>query len=353
MGSQVRGKPLHLTTHVIFMNFSIWLVSYNGGCSDDLCLLAGRFLLGEPRRSFGSAVTSFELYAWLKTHGRGWMKQRWDAAAKELPRVAFLRKYARFDISFLTSLQVADFPDLGAEDDFERKQTAAESLRSFRALCHEIASALQLAKQRLKKTDDFDWDAFAAQLSQQLDKVPKTTRELASLLKQLRKPVTEPRTDSPSPPRLSARALRRKPRIVAIAHDEHHANHIGRLSDGRQFFLTTPFVPAIGGAGCEFVALYLFDKRGRFLKAQIDNLGPRPKMDEQQARSLFERRLAQLGSVKHCRIRVQPFEVRRFGTIFGLVPRPLEDDEDGWCVAAQPGDYMAFFSPWNSGDYDT
>jgi hypothetical protein len=263
----------------------------------------------------------------------------------DLPRVAFLRRYARFDISFLSSL--------GTEEDFESKRTAVESLKLFRALCHEIASALQLAKQRLKKADDFDWDAFAAQINRQLEKLPRTTRELAELLKRLRKVITAPCTDPPLPSRLSARTLRKKPRIIAIDHDEHHANHVGRLSNGRQFFLTTPFVPAGARAGREFVALYLFDQSGRFLEARIDSLGTRAEVDEQHARSVFHRRLAQLGPVRYCRIRVQPFEVRRFGTAFGLVPRPLEDDEDEWCVEAQPGDYMAFFKPWNSGDYDT
>jgi hypothetical protein len=155
------------------MKFSIRVVTYNGMCSDDLSELAGRFLLAGPRRSFGSAVTSFELYAWVKTRGRGWMKKRWDGWSKERPRVAFLRRYARFDISFLSSLRAADFPYLGAEKDWERKRTAAESLKFFRALCHEIAPALQLAKQRLKKTDDFDWDAFAAQFEPADGQAPK------------------------------------------------------------------------------------------------------------------------------------------------------------------------------------
>jgi hypothetical protein len=46
--------------------------------------------------------------------------------------------------------------------------------------------------------------------------------------------------------------------------------------------------------------------------------------------------------------------VQRFGTTFGLVPRaPDEDDEDGrWSVEMHPGNYMAFFEPWE-GDYDT
>src|SRR5207237_5282554 len=128
------------------------------------------------------------LYAWVKTRSRalptlGWMKKRWDERSKDLPRVAYLRRYARFDISFVSSL--------GSEEDFERKRTTSESLKLFRALSHEIAFALQLAKQRLKKTDDFDWDAFAAQMSRQLDKLPTTRREFAELLKRL-KASTEP-----------------------------------------------------------------------------------------------------------------------------------------------------------------
>ncbi len=145
-----------------------------------------------------------------------------------------------------------------------------------------------------------------------------------------------------------------KPTIIAIDHDDYHASHVGRLSDGRQFFLTTPFVPAIGGsAGREFVALYLFDKRGRFLEAQVDDMGTRAELDEQRALSKFEQRLAELGPVEYDRIEVQPFEIERFDTIFGLVPRPPEQDDDDWWVELQPGNYMAFHEPWDSGEYDT
>jgi len=145
-----------------------------------------------------------------------------------------------------------------------------------------------------------------------------------------------------------------KPKLIAIEHDDHHASHIGSLPDGRQFFLTTPFVPAIGSeAGREFVALFLFDKRGRFLEARIDDLGTRAELDEARARSAFEQRLAELGPVEYGRIEVQPFEVERFGTAFGLIQRPPEEDDDEWAVEMQPGNYMAFFEPWDSGYYDT
>lgn len=145
-----------------------------------------------------------------------------------------------------------------------------------------------------------------------------------------------------------------KPDLIAIEHDDYHAKHIGCLPDGRQFFLTSPFVPAIGGsAGREFVALFLFDEHGRFLEARIDDLGTRAELDQQRASSAYEQRLAELGEVDFCRIEVQPFEVERFETTFGLVPRPPEEDDDVWAVELQPGNYMAFFEPWDSGDYDT
>ena len=145
-----------------------------------------------------------------------------------------------------------------------------------------------------------------------------------------------------------------KPDIIAIEHDDYHAKNIGCLSDGRQFFLTTPFIPAMGGrAGKEFVALFLFDQGGVFLEARIDDLGTRAELDSQKATSVFENRLKELGEVDYCRIEVRPFQVERFGITFGLVPRQPEDEDDVWAVEMQPGNYMAFFEPWDSGEYDT
>jgi len=145
-----------------------------------------------------------------------------------------------------------------------------------------------------------------------------------------------------------------QPNLIAIEHDEYHASHVGCLRDGQQFFLTTPFVPAMDSdAGREFLALYLFDEHGRFVEARIDDLGPRASLDRDHARSLLEQRVTELGEIEYGRIEVQPFELERFGVKFGLVVRQPEDEEDAWAVEAQPGNYMAFFEPWDSGEYDT
>ncbi|AWH28279.1 hypothetical protein [Stenotrophomonas sp. YAU14A_MKIMI4_1] len=144
------------------------------------------------------------------------------------------------------------------------------------------------------------------------------------------------------------------PERIAIDPDDHYADCIGRTEDGRQFILTTPFEPATRRQpGCEYIALYLFDADGALLDAQIDSLGPRDQVDAQQHRAIRQARLHALGAIEHRRVQVAPFAVEQFGTTFGLVARAPEDEDDLWAVEMQPGNYMAFFEPWDSGVYDT
>jgi hypothetical protein len=101
------------------------------------------------------------------------------------------------------------------------------------------------------------------------------------------------------------------PSLIAIDHDDYHAEHVGRTADGRQFFLTTPFEPAIGGkAGCEYVALLFFDSAGKFLEAKIESFGPRASLDEAKRRGLYEEWLSELGHVSFERIEVAPFSAQ-------------------------------------------
>jgi hypothetical protein len=142
--------------------------------------------------------------------------------------------------------------------------------------------------------------------------------------------------------------VKRAPKLVAINHDEYHARHVGRTADGRQFFLTTPFIPGKR----EFLALYLFDGQGNLLDARIDDLGMRGQLNKEHVNALIEARLAELGDVTFQRIKVAPFRVERFGTEFGLISQAPEDDGDDWRVSVEPGDYMVCYPPWD-GDYDT
>ena len=144
------------------------------------------------------------------------------------------------------------------------------------------------------------------------------------------------------------------PEIIAINNDDFHAKHVGHTADGRQFILTTPFEPQIGNRkGSEYVALYLFDANGRLLEAKIEDFGPRATLDDNKRRQEYDRLLQELGNVTLDRIEVAPFMVERFGTTFGLIVRRPEEEEDIWAMEMQPGNYMAFFEPWDSGEYDT
>ncbi len=144
------------------------------------------------------------------------------------------------------------------------------------------------------------------------------------------------------------------PTLIAINHDNHHATHVGRTFDGKQFFVTTPFVPAIDGKiGQDYVALYLFNLEGSFLEAKIDALGTRSESTYKAAEQICARRIEEIGPVEYQRIEVQPFQIEHDGIIFGLVPYPPDEDSEDWWITAEPGDYIAFYEPWDSGEYDT
>ena len=144
------------------------------------------------------------------------------------------------------------------------------------------------------------------------------------------------------------------PDIIAINHDDYRAEYVGRTANGMQFILTTPFEPASSGhKGSEFSALYLFDTKGELVEAKIEDFGPRTTLDHEKLREVRDRWLQELGQVTYDRVEVAPFALERFGTTFGLVLREPEEEDDPWAVEMQPGNYMAFFEPWDSGDYDT
>jgi hypothetical protein len=150
--------------------------------------------------------------------------------------------------------------------------------------------------------------------------------------------------------------MERIPKLIAIDHDDYTARHVGHTSDGRQFFLTSPFVPAgtsDAPAGREFLALYVFDEHGSLVEAFIDDLGSRSSLDEAHAVRRRNEHLTSLGQITFDRIEIAPFTVERFGVEFGFIPQEPDDPEDDWSIVAEPGNYMCFWPPWDSGEYDT
>lgn len=146
------------------------------------------------------------------------------------------------------------------------------------------------------------------------------------------------------------------PDRICIGHDDYYAKFVGRTQDGKQFFITQPFVPY----GHDFVVRYLFDQDGKFLNATIHDLGNRSTgeppgnalLNHTNADALQKQLLDELGDVTFCDISVSPFSYESHETTFGLISQPPEEDDEDWTVIAEPGNYMAFFPPWD-GEYDT
>ena len=93
--------------------------------------------------------------------------------------------------------------------------------------------------------------------------------------------------------------------------------------------------------------------RSPFIPRSFDCVAKTNVLHPTLGTEVHDRWLRELGDVTYDRIEVAPFAVERFGTTFGLVLRDPEEEDDPWAIEMQPGNYMAFFEPWDSGDYDT
>lgn len=157
------------------------------------------------------------------------------------------------------------------------------------------------------------------------------------------------------------------PERFVIVHDDYHARFVGRTCDGEQFFITTPFTFAgLHGTSGEFVARYIFDDDGVLIRSTIVPLGARQnsatppgnvaQSDEQE--STIQAMVDEIGPVAFGDIEIAPFSVTEHGQVFGMIlhgrdPEYPEDDDWAWNITLEPGNFMAFYSPWDSGEYDT
>ena len=147
-----------------------------------------------------------------------------------------------------------------------------------------------------------------------------------------------------------------KPTFIAIDPDDDFAEYCGTTKTGYQFFLTTLFDDEPEDSeGCNYIALFIFGKRGIVIeeKTIIEKMGPNSEKSAEQIKTRFNQLLQALGEVSFCRINIVPFAIKKFETEFGFIAREAEDDDDIWSVELMPGMSMAFYEPWDSGEYDS
>lgn len=141
------------------------------------------------------------------------------------------------------------------------------------------------------------------------------------------------------------------PERITIVPDDYHAEYAGTAEDGRRFFVSTPFVPGgRDGGGNEFVATFFWKADGSYDSMSVEEFGSRESLDHAAREAALARHLSALGSYELEEISVAPFSEDAFGTSFGFIPQAYDDMVS---VNLMPGDSMAFFEPWDSGEYDT
>jgi hypothetical protein len=142
------------------------IVTYNAMASGPCIKRCVEYLTAEGPASFGTAIEQIDIYPRCQTRdqivpGLEFMIDRFQAGLATLPFIRFRRKARLFEVSY-ASEWVHSSEMFGASR-IELSPT------EFKCLCREFAAALSLVRRRIKKSDDFDVDAFEAHLQRRVE----------------------------------------------------------------------------------------------------------------------------------------------------------------------------------------
>jgi hypothetical protein len=141
------------------------------------------------------------------------------------------------------------------------------------------------------------------------------------------------------------------PGRFTIVPDDYHVPYAGTAGDGRKFFLSDELFEMESG----YVGLFLWKADGTFDEVRVDAVGRDGGVAPGQAapagdEELVASRLAELGEYVLEAIEVEPFEVVVDGVTFGWV---VDQFEGEWSIHIEPGDFIAYYEPWDGLGYDT
>ena len=140
------------------------------------------------------------------------------------------------------------------------------------------------------------------------------------------------------------------PEKIRLVPDDWHIQHVGRLIDGRLFWVDGQLNPT-GGVTKDFVCTFIFDQDGGLMEHSIELIGVRGSCPGRSVAMAMDRHVAALGDHSATDIWVRPFSVDSNNTVYGLIPRQTEGGE--WRVEFMPGNTLSFYAPWEAGEYDT
>ena len=141
------------------------------------------------------------------------------------------------------------------------------------------------------------------------------------------------------------------PERFMIVPDDYHVPYAGTAGDGRRFFLSQELF----GGDKAYVGLYLWNADGTFDQVRVDAVARRKDVPPGQAvpagaDDLVEARLAELGDYVLEPIEVEPFLTEVEGETFGW---RIQDFEGVYQINIEPGDFIAYYEPWDGLEYDT
>ena len=145
-----------------------------------------------------------------------------------------------------------------------------------------------------------------------------------------------------------------KPKKIRLVSDEYHLQGLGKLEDETFFLVSSQLnFDSKAIATTDYVCKFCFSSDGELIDSEIVKIGIRGKYDHKYHEEEYVRLMPVQGSYTPADISISPFSVDFEGIKFGFIIRTPEDEEDVWAVEFMPGNTMAFFEPWDSGEYDT
>ena len=150
-------------------------------------------------------------------------------------------------------------------------------------------------------------------------------------------------------------AVEGPPQRFRIVPDDYHVPYVGTAQDGRKFFLSEELFAPGPGRGSSYVGLFLWKADGTFDEVRVDEV-PRPQgvpvgqAAPAGARRLVAQRLRELGDYTLEPIEVAPFTQEVGGVTFGWMLRRYDGT---YSLSIEPGDFIAYYAPWDGLDYDT
>lgn len=147
------------------------------------------------------------------------------------------------------------------------------------------------------------------------------------------------------------------PERFVIVPDDYHVPYAGTAQDGRKFFLSDELFEfgTEDDPGPGYVGLYLWNPDGTFDEVRVDEVPRADGLPPGQAASagaeqLVAARLAELGDYVLEPIEVEPFTRVVDGVTFGWV---LDEFEGTYSIHVEPGNFIAYYAPWDGLGYDT